>query len=299
MKTKFLFFYFILLFLNNGVLSEEIDIISDNIKILENGKIIKSFNSEAYIKEKKLSLQSNESLFYKDKKILIVENDVVFFDEIENIEVITSKANYNLKNDVLRTLGKTIINYKKDYQILSSDMIYDRNTQKISSKKETTLKDNDGNIYKIQNKFNLNLVSEVISTDALSVIDKKNNIYQFEFAKVDLVNKEIAGKELKINFVDNYFGVSNNDPILKGRSAQSNESETKIYKAVFTTCNTENKSCPGWEIETEEFKHDKINKTFNYKNSWLKVFNKEIFYFPFFSHPDPTIKRKSGFLPPT
>ena len=45
------------------------------------------------------------------------------------------------------------------------------------------------------------------------------------------------------------------------------------------------------EIETEEFTHDKINKTFNYKNSWLKIFNKEIFYLPYLSHPDPTVKK--------
>ena len=78
----------------------------------------------------------------------------------------------------------------------------------------------------------------------------------------------------------------------------SNNEETKIYKTVFSTCNTTNKSCPGWEIETEEFTHDKVNKVFNYKNSWLKLFDQEIFYFPYFSHPDPSVKRKSGFLVP-
>ena len=31
----------------------------------------------------------------------------------------------------------------------------------------------------------------------------------------------------------------------------------------------------------------------------VKNFNKEIFYLPYLSHPDPTVKRKSGFLPPT
>ncbi len=37
----------------------------------------------------------------------------------------------------------------------------------------------------------------------------------------------------------------------------------KIYKAVFTTCNTENKKCPGWELQTEEFVHDKKRKFLN------------------------------------
>ena len=30
----------------------------------------------------------------------------------------------------------------------------------------------------------------------------------------------------------------------------------------------------------------------------VKLFDKKIFYFPFFSHPDPSVKRKSGFLTP-
>ena len=45
-------------------------------------------------------------------------------------------------------------------------------------------------------------------------------------------NNEIAGKELKVDYEDSYFGNSNNDPILKGRSAYSNKNELKIYKAV-------------------------------------------------------------------
>ena len=31
----------------------------------------------------------------------------------------------------------------------------------------------------------------------------------------------------------------------------------------------------------------------------LKIYDVPTFYFPRFSHPDPTVKRKSGFLPPT
>ena len=36
----------------------------------------------------------------------------------------------------------------------------------------------------------------------------------------------------------------------------------------------------------------------NYKNTWLKVYDMPILYFPKFFHPDPTVKRKSGFLMP-
>ena len=111
-------------------------------------------------------------------------------------------------------------------------------------------------------------------------------------------NNAIVGKELKINFMDSYFGNPDNDPILKGRGATTDEEKTKIYKVAFTTCNTENKKCPGWELQSEEFIHDKKKKVFEYKNSWLKIFDKKILYLPYFSHPDPTVERKSGFLTP-
>ena len=40
-------------------------------------------------------------------------------------------------------------------------------------------------------------------------------------------------------------------------------------------------------------------KIFEYKNSWLKIFDYKVFYLPYFNHPDPTVKRKSGFLTPS
>ena len=46
-------------------------------------------------------------------------------------------------------------------------------------------------------------------------------------------------------------------------------------------------------------KHDKIKRIINYKNAWLKVYDVPVLYFPKFFHPDPTVKRQSGFLIPS
>ncbi len=299
MKIKFiLFLFFNFIFFNSSIYSEEVEIISDNIKILENGKIIESIQTNAIIKKKGLYIKGDFSVYNKETEIIQLEKNVFFNDRTKNITVETENAKYNQKLDILETIGGTNIKIENKYEISSSDMFYDRRSQKIYSKKETTIKDISGNVYNLENSFQLDLNKEIITTEKTNIIDTDNNIYIFENAKINLVSKEILGKELKIDFIDNFFGVQNNDPILKGRSAISNNEQTKIYKTVFSTCNTKNKNCPGWEIETEEFTHDKVNKVFNYKNSWLKLFDQEIFYFPYFSHPDPSVKRKSGFLVP-
>ena len=55
MKIKLLIILFFQLFFFNFIPNaNEIDIVSDNIKIIENGKIIKSIKTKAIIKKKKL-----------------------------------------------------------------------------------------------------------------------------------------------------------------------------------------------------------------------------------------------------
>ena len=299
MKIKFiLILFFQLVFFNLSLDAQEVDIVSDNIKIVENGKIIKSIKTKAIIKKKGLYIEGDYSEYNKETEIIKFDKNVLFDDKTKNITIETENAKYNQKLDILETTGRTNIKIENKYEIKASHLFYDRKLQKIYSKHETTIKDIDGNVYNLEENFKFDLDKETIISKKTNIIDVDNNIYIFENAKINLVNKEILGKEVKINFVDDYFGVPNNDPILKGRSAVSNNKETKIYKTVFSTCNTKNKNCPGWEIETEEFTHDKVNKVFNYKNSWLKLFGKEVFYFPYFSHPDPSVKRKSGFLVP-
>ncbi len=299
MKIKFILILFIqFIFFNSILNSDEVEIVSDNIKILENGNIIESIQTNAIIQSKGLYIEGDYAVYDKEKEIIRFEKNVLFNDKPKNILIETVKAKYNQKLDILETIGVTNIKIENQYEIISSNMFYNRRSQRIYSNRETTVKDINGNIYNLENSFQFDLKNEIITTEKTNIIDADNNIYIFENAKINLVSKEILGKELKIDFVDNYFGIPNNDPILKGRSAVSDNEKTKIYKTVFSTCNTTNKSCPGWEIETEEFTHDKVNKVFNYKNSWLKLFDQEIFYFPYFSHPDPSVERKSGFLVP-
>ena len=299
MKVKFFFLFSLLFFsLLQIVKAKDIEIISDNMIVLNNGSIIKSKNTEATIEDKNIYIKGDFSTYNKNINEIVFKNNVFFQDKLKNIQIETDEAIYKQIEDTLITKNKTKILVEGKYTITSKNIFYDRKNQKVFSNDETTIIDSDGNTYNFEDKFYFDLKKEEVTTEKVNIIDSENNIYLFELAKINLKTKEIAGKELKIDFKDDYFGNPNNDPILKGKSAVTNDNETKIYKTVFSTCNTENKKCPGWEIETEEFTHDKSNKVFNYKNSWIKVFDQEIFYLPFFSHPDPTVNRKSGFLVP-
>ena len=299
MNFKILFYiFFIFTLFQKSTFSDEININSSKIKVLDDGNIISALNVKADIPNKKIEIEGDKSIYDKKNSQLTIINNVKFFDNLKNVYIEGEKVIYNQLTDLIQTFDKTFIIIEDKYYVYSNDLFYDRKSQKIYSNKETIIKDNKQNVFNLEGNFIFDLNNEIISSDKTNIIDNNNNEYEFEKAKIDLKNNVIAGKELEVNFVDSYFGDPNNDPILKGRGAISDENKTKIYKAAFTTCNTENKKCPGWELQSEEFVHDKKNKVFEYKNSWLKVFNQKVFYFPFFSHPDPTVKRKSGFLTP-
>ena len=91
-----------------------------------------------------------------------------------------------------------------------------------------------------------------------------------------------------------------NNPRIYANSVSIDEDNSIVQKGVFTYCQfRENEKCPPWELRAKKIKHDSSKKTVYYDNAVLKIYDFPIFYFPKFSHPDPTVDRRSGFLIPT
>ena len=295
--TKYIILIF-LVFIKQQVYADTIFFDSKQINIEDEGNLIYSGKGTAKIPNQKLVINGNRSIYNKLISELIVIGDVEFFDNLNDTIIESEEAIYNETDNTILSKGKTIIRIEEKYEIVSKNVLYDRDSMKIMSELYTIIYDDLNNIYYFKDGFIFDAIHEVISSKTTNIIDSENNSYLFEKAQVNLKTKELAGKELRVDFVNNFFGDEENDPRLKGKSATSDEKKTIIHKAVFSTCNIENKKCRGWEIQSEEFKHDKIKKLFEYKNSWFKVFDKRVFFLPYLNHPDPTVERKSGFLTP-
>ena len=113
----------------------------------------------------------------------------------------------------------------------------------------------------------------------------------------DLKNKNFKTGSTKIKLKKNLFDRPENDPRLYGVSSTKKDGITSVKKAVFTSCKKTDSS-PPWQLEASEIKQDKNKKQLIYDNAILKVYDVPVFYFPKFFHPDPTVKRLSGFLQP-
>ncbi|MDB4081623.1 hypothetical protein N9500_01695 [Candidatus Pelagibacter sp.] len=203
---------------------------------------------------------------------------------------------YNKKKSTLTALGDVeITNIKNNFLIKTQGIIYDTYKKEILSEKNMLIKDEEGNIAQAEGFF-LNLNSSIVKLKKMRMVDLQQNIIKLDVAFINLNTKKLIGKDVSINLNNKTFN-KDNEPRLKGTSLTTNMQISTLKKGVFTTCKR-NDDCPPWQLQASEIRHDKQKKTIYYDNAWLKVYDKPVFYFPKFFHPDPTVKRQSGFLMP-
>ena len=276
------------------IFSKEIQFNANEIEVINNGNETIAKNGAAYVEKDKISVKGSIIRYIKDESFLIVNEGVI--KKIDNNLEITSEvieyridqSNLYLKDNV------QITDISNNLKINTNEINYNLVEQKIESSTNSELKDNLGNIYQAS-EFEYNIEDKVIKLKDLKVLDVEKNTFKIEIAFLDLEKKELIAKDVGLNF--KISENSENEPRLKGRSLISNDENTTVKKGTFTFCKKREK-CPPWEMSAEEIRHDKKKKTIYYKNASLKIYDKKIFYFPKFFHPDPTVDRQSGFLTP-
>lgn len=80
---------------------------------------------------------------------------------------------------------------------------------------------------------------------------------------------------------------------------KKNNHRKQLAYATYTPCDMCDAQSPLWSISARKVQHDEESQNVHYNDAFIKIKNVPIFYTPFFSHPDPSVKRRSGFLAPT
>ncbi len=288
-----LIIFYQILFLNK-TFGKEIEFDASDIEITNNQNLTIANNGVAKIKDDGIIIEGVEIKYFKDKSLIIVRQGKVSKIDL-GIEIKSNLIEYYLKNGKINFLNKVRIDDRKNNLFIHSDKIkYDLDARIIFGEGNIKILDEFDNTYKV-NEFVYSGKDEIIKLENVKVIDKDKNTFDLEIAYLDLNKKEIVAKDIGLNF--KISENSQNEPRLKGRSLTSDEKNTIVKKGTFTFCKKRPK-CPPWEMSAEEIRHDKIKKIIHYKDASLKIYDKKIFYFPKFFHPDPTVKRQSGFLIP-
>jgi len=325
-KLITLYYLILIFFFNVTAIAEKINYSSNTIKILENGKIISGEGDVQILIGENIFINSEKFEYNKESGLYKIFKNVQFKDKINNIKATGSEFIFSIFDNKIISKKTSKVTYNETYKIDLNNFEYDIVNKKISSDDFVKIKDNINNYFELyeflfdlntnkflgkeikfidnqKNKFFFDEV--VINTEnnklyakEIKFLDNQQNKYFLDEIMINTDNDNLYGKDLNIEFNKSLFDNNNNDPRLKAKSIKIKDQSSFLKKGIFTSCSKDN-DCPPWSIYAEEIEHDKIDQTIKYKNAWLKIYDIPTIYFPRFSHPDPTVKRKSGFLPPT
>ena len=85
------------------------------------------------------------------------------------------------------------------------------------------------------------------------------------------------------------------------RADRSSGNFTVFQSGVYTACEAcrdDPKKPPLWQVKAARIIHDQGEKMLYFESARLEFFGMPLAYFPYFSAPDPTVKRKTGVLMP-
>ena len=287
-----------LLTINPNLHAEEFNISAIEISIDKKNEILVGKGSVKITDKEGKLITTDKVTYEKSKEFLIAEGSVKILDNEGNI-LKTDKATYDKIKNIIITYGNSEFTIKEGYKLTSNNILYDTEKKIISSNENSTLTDSDGNIVTVsmfQYHIEKNLFSSI---GKIKIVDVNKNKYYFKELYVDTKKKEMIGSDVSVVLDQENFGLSKeNDPRLVANDISMTKNKSTLSKGVFTVCQQKDDKCPPWTLQAKKIMHDKTKKTIYYEHATLKIYDIPVFYFPKFFHPDPTVKRQSGFLNP-
>lgn len=299
MKSKF-YIIFLIIFLKSFLHAEEIFIQAKSIAVDKNNEIT-IFKDKVFLKTKENKIIKSDYAEYNKKSGKIkLKGNIEAIDNKKN-KVKTQLAEYDELGKIFISKGSTTVTTSENYRIESEDIIINDKKNFISSDKNTILIDPDKNKILLEN-FKYTTKENIFkSIGYIQIKDVFQNSYEFSQIYIDTKQKEILGTDVKAFLNNKNFKINKkNKPRIFANTLKIENKNSLFKKSIFTLCDYRaNDKCPPWTIQASETLHDSKKKTIYYDNAIVKVYDVPIFYFPKLSHPDPSVKRRSGFLPPS
>lgn len=126
----------------------------------------------------------------------------------------------------------------------------------------------------------------------VSLLDDDGSVHFFDKASLK--------RDMKEGYVKNLLSLLNDGARFTAAEGTREKGTTLSLKnAAYTPCKVcEADPHPTWQIKADKIVHDEVKKEVKYKKARIEFLGVPLFFTPIFSHADPSVKRKSGFLRP-
>jgi LPS-assembly protein len=178
--------------------------------------------------------------------------------------------------------------------VRADEVTYDENNEIVTATGNVEL--SQGERVLLADTVSYNRRTEIVTASGnLSLLEPTGEVIFGNYS-------ELAG-DLKDGIIQDFRALLiDNSRIAAAAATRKDGDRKEMSKGVFSPCNLcqdDPAKAPLWQIKGERIIHDETRHKIVYHDAQIELDGIPVFYTPYLSHPDPTIKRLSGFLPPT
>ena len=248
--------------------------------------LIMPFNN-LFAENSKFEIQS-KIVNYKKNNSLIIADGEASAKDANGREIFSDRITYDKLDSIIYTNNNSVFIDKKNNKILAKKFIYNINLKKIEAIGNVEYYSQSGDQFSFDHFVYFENSEKGFGKKAIGLLSDGSSIEGNEAEIDNLKGVAIINSSQEKSFFKNFLNLFN--------SEENNYTPCKII--------TENKkktkeNCPDWSLTTKKTIHDSNKKIITHNHAFIKIRNFPVFYSPYFSHPDPTVKRKSGFLSPS
>ena len=143
-------------------------------------------------------------------------------------------------------------------------------------------------------KITYDQIHDIVTAEGnVVIVTRDKDIIFAEKAQLDEVLENAALEDVRTIMSDN-SRIASEVAIRRGGK------KTNYKQAAYTPCAEDCfLNVPSWQLKSVNVIHDETKKNLNYQDAIAEVFGFPVFYTPYFSHPDPSVDRRRGFLAPS
>jgi len=178
--------------------------------------------------------------------------------------------------------------------VQATEVDYDYNNSRVSAV---------GNVQMFYNGTSVE-ADKVIYDQKTKRLHAEGNIRMTDVdGKITYANILDLSDDYRDGFVDSlHVDTADSTRMAATRADRSSGNYTVFENGVYTACapcKDDPKKPPLWQVKGARIIHDQSDKMLYFENAQLEFFGVPMAYLPYFSAPDPTVKRKTGFLMPS
>ncbi|RJF86916.1 LPS-assembly protein LptD [Oleomonas cavernae] len=178
-------------------------------------------------------------------------------------------------------------------QIIADEIIYNPNTKTVTATGHVEI--SQGERVLMAEKVTYFEDSRIVAaTGKVSLLEPTGEVLFADYVELDDQLREGFVQTIRLLFADDSRAAA-------VRAIRRDGNVTTLDQAVYSPClpcAEHPERAPLWQVKAVKVTHDQAAKTVEYEDATFEVFGVPIAYTPYFSHPDPSVKRLSGFLSP-